>query len=105
MCGIAGKVALHHMPDAQTVRRMTRRLSHRGPDAEGVMILDNNAVFGHRRLSIIDLSESANQPMQDDSQRYTIVYNGEVYNYLELRKALKDAGVHFRTHSDTEVVL
>ena len=105
MCGIAGKVALHHVPDVQTVQRITRRLSHRGPDAEGVMVLGNNAVFGHRRLSIIDLSENANQPMQDDSQRYTIVYNGEVYNYLELRKVLMDAGVHFMTQSDTEVVL
>ncbi len=105
MCGIAGKVSLHHRPDVQTVQRMTHRLSHRGPDAEGVINIDNNAVFGHRRLSIIDLSASANQPMQDDSKRYTIVYNGEVYNYLELRKVLIDEGVHFRTKSDTEVVL
>jgi len=105
MCGIVGKVSFHHTPDVQTVQRITRRLAHRGPDAEGVMMIDNNAVFGHRRLSIIDLSESANQPMQDDSQRYTIVYNGEVYNYLELRKVLMDTGVHFRTQSDTEVVL
>lgn len=105
MCGIAGKVALHHKPDFQTVQRMTRRLSHRGPDSEGVMNIDNNAVFGHRRLSIIDLNENANQPMQDDSQRYTIVYNGEVYNYLELRKVLINTGIHFRTKSDTEVVL
>lgn len=105
MCGIAGKVALNHVPDVQAVERMTRRLSHRGPDAEGVMVLGDNAAFGHRRLSIIDLSESANQPMQDDSRRYTIVYNGEVYNYLELRKVLLDAGVNFSTQSDTEVVL
>ena len=104
MCGIAGKVSFLHMPDVQAVQRMTRSLSHRGPDAEGIMI-SGNAVFGHRRLSIIDLSESANQPMQDDSQRYMIVYNGEVYNYLELRKLLVEEGVHFRTQSDTEVVL
>ncbi|MCM2284788.1 MAG: asparagine synthase (glutamine-hydrolyzing) [Desulfobacula sp.] len=105
MCGIAGKVALHHRPDVQSVQRITRSLSHRGPDAEGIMALDNHVVFGHRRLSIIDLSTSANQPMQDDSKRYTITYNGEVYNYLELRKVLLDEGVHFRTQSDTEVVL
>ena len=105
MCGFAGKVSLGHRPDFDTVQRMTRRLSHRGPDAEGVKNIDNNAVFGHRRLAIIDLSETANQPMQDISGRYTIVYNGEVYNYRELRKVLESAGIRFQTNSDTEVVL
>jgi len=101
MCGIAGKVAFHHMPDAQLVQKITHRLSHRGPDAEGLMVVDNNAVFGHRRLSIIDLTENANQPMQDESKRYTITYNGEVYNYKELKRLLIDEGAHFRTQSDT----
>ncbi len=80
-------------------------LAHRGPDGEGFWINKRkNVGFAHRRLSIIDLSNAAAQPMHY-AQRYTIVYNGEIYNYIELRKELKKAGYHFSSGSDTEVIL
>lgn len=81
---------------------MTRRLAHRGPDAEGFFI-ENEVALGHRRLSIIDLSENANQPMQDASGRYVLVFNGEIYNYREVQGLLPD--YPFRTKSDSEVIL
>ncbi|MFZ4647483.1 MAG: asparagine synthase (glutamine-hydrolyzing), partial [Gemmataceae bacterium] len=81
---------------------MTNSIAHRGPDAEG-FYHDENIALGHRRLSIIDLSAAANQPMHDASGRYVITYNGEIYNYKEVRSALPD--YPFRTQSDSEVVL
>ncbi|MFA5261031.1 MAG: asparagine synthase (glutamine-hydrolyzing) [Candidatus Omnitrophota bacterium] len=100
MCGING---LFGFPDAAAhVRAMNQCLRHRGPDAEGVW-QDGRLVLGHRRLAIIDLSESANQPMEKDG--LALVYNGEVYNYRALRSALERRGARFQTHSDTEVVL
>jgi asparagine synthase (glutamine-hydrolysing) len=103
MCGINGVVGL---PDAvlseESVRRMSRSMSHRGPDAEGVHI-GRGVALGHRRLSIIDLSTAANQPLKDSSGRYVIVFNGEVYNFMEIRAQL--AEFEFHTGSDTEVVL
>ncbi len=81
---------------------MTDSMFHRGPDAEGFFI-DRELGLGHRRLSIIDLSASANQPFQDVTGRYTIIFNGEIYNYVELKPFLSD--YPFRTHSDTEVIL
>ncbi|MGB4853369.1 MAG: asparagine synthetase B, partial [Ignavibacteria bacterium] len=83
---------------------MTDRLIHRGPDNEGIVNLDS-ITLGHRRLSIIDLSSKANQPMKTPDGRYHIVYNGEVYNFQEIRNELKKLGVNFQTHSDTEVIL
>lgn len=106
MCGIVGMVgrrASSKKPSA-TLDRMLLAVRHRGPDATGVWCEDQ-IELGHARLSIIDLSDAANQPMVDDSGRYVLVYNGEVYNYRELRKELEAAGYHFRTASDTEVVL
>lgn len=82
--------------------RMTRRLAHRGPDAEGVYI-DDGIALGHRRLSIIDLSDDANQPMTDASGRYVLVFNGEIYNYQSVKAALPD--YPFRSKSDSEVIL
>ena len=73
-----------------------------GPDAEG-FFMDGELAFGHRRLSIIDLSEAANQPFEDASGRYTIIFNGEIYNYAEIKPSLSD--YPFRTHGDTEVIL
>lgn len=88
---------------------MSDALAHRGPDGEGVWINENGtAGFSHRRLAIIDLSPAAAQPMHYPSsvnRRYTIVYNGEIYNYIELKEALQKKGYIFHTQSDTEVIL
>jgi asparagine synthase (glutamine-hydrolysing) len=86
------------------VEAMSQRLSHRGPDASGIAAT-GPLVLGHRRLSIIDLSAAANQPMWDASRRLLIVINGEIYNFRDLRGELEQRGLHFRTSSDTEVVL
>jgi len=100
MCGINGIIGL---PDARgKVAGMNRCIQHRGPDADGVWA-DQQVALGHQRLSIIDLSASANQPMVKD--HLAIVYNGEVYNFPQLKQSLEKDGVVFKTHSDTEVVL
>lgn len=104
MCGIAGKIYSGKAPETDTVSAMCDQMIHRGPDNSGIEML-NGIVLGHRRLSIIDLSDNANQPMASQEGRYHIVYNGEVYNYRELRKELKQSGLIFNTQSDTEVVL
>jgi asparagine synthase (glutamine-hydrolysing) len=86
---------------------MLRTLGHRGPDGSGTWG-DNskhNVTLGHRRLSIIDLSDAAAQPMEDSSGRFVLVHNGEIYNYLEIRGELERRGANFRSHSDTEVIL
>jgi asparagine synthase (glutamine-hydrolysing) len=100
MCGIAGITG----PGAEldVVRRMSHALQHRGPDGSGLWS-DPGVALGHRRLKIIDLTEAGQQPMSTADARYTIVYNGEVYNYQELRKELTD--FHFHSQTDTEVVL
>jgi asparagine synthase (glutamine-hydrolysing) len=103
MCGIAGFVGFG---SAQDLEAMTDALSHRGPDGSGLWIAPDAPVFlGHRRLSIVDLQGGA-QPMWDAAGEIGVVYNGEVYNHLELRRTLEAAGHHFRTsHSDTEVLI
>jgi len=83
---------------------MTRALSHRGPDAEGI-IMDGPAALGHRRLSIIDLSTTNNQPMLDTTGRFLLVFNGEIYNFREVRRDLESRGHSFTTQGDTEVLL
>ncbi len=84
---------------------MTDAIAHRGPEGEGFWISSNGRVgFGHRRLSIIDLSEAGAQPMHY-MERYTITYNGEIYNYLEVKQALEKQGYHFKSSCDTEVIL
>ena len=90
--------------DIEGCRAATAAIAHRGPDAAGEWH-DSHAFMGHRRLTIIDLSAAANQPFHDESGRYVLSYNGEIYNYLELRRELEQAGVRFRTESDTEVLL
>lgn len=87
-----------------TLTRMLASIAHRGPDGEGTHQVPNQALFGHRRLAIIDLEHGA-QPMVSPCGRYTLVYNGELYNYRELRQALNKAGRPCRTESDTEVLL
>lgn len=105
MCGIAGIVGLGPASGA-AIRRMTKVQRHRGPDGEGVWFSpDGRVALGHRRLAIIDLSERAAQPMVDPTGRYVITYNGEIYNYIEIRGELKRLGVSFRSDSDTEVIL
>ena len=105
MCGIAGVVYRDGRPvDRGLVQRMGACLRHRGPDDEGEYT-GGGAGIAHTRLSIIDLSESGRQPMRSDDGRYVIAYNGEVYNFRELRHTLERCGHEFRGRSDTEVVL
>lgn len=105
MCGIAGIMNLDGGPvNCADIKRMTDALAHRGPDGEGQWC-DGPVGLGHRRLAIIDLSEEASQPMDSLDGRYVITYNGEVYNFRELRRELEKGGSRFRSHSDTEVVL
>ena len=104
MCGIAGHLSWGPPPDDDLVARMTRGLAHRGPDGEGVTTVGPVAL-GHRRLAIIDLSRAADQPMTDVSGAYWIVFNGEIYNYRELRSELMKRDSRFKTQSDTEVIL
>jgi asparagine synthase (glutamine-hydrolysing) len=105
MCGIAGLIHTDGAPVSPVVlKRMTDAIAHRGPDGEGHWI-DSNIGLGHRRLAIIDLSPAAHQPMQSANERYILSYNGEVYNFRELRTQLEALGYAFRSGSDTEVVL
>ena len=135
MCGICGIFSFNRAVEHRLIQGMTQEMKHRGPDDEGYILLDTNnsksiqrrgedtvdllkdkmepvtgdddfkpnLVFGHRRLSIIDLSEKGHQPM--GRQGNWIVYNGEIYNYIELRRELTTKGHDFITESDTEVIL
>src|SRR5437762_199406 len=96
MCGIAGKLSWADPPIPDLLDRMNGRMAHRGPNAAGVMV-KGPVGFGHRRLSILDLRPAGNQPMWDSSGRYAITFNGEIYNYLDLRAELSRAGATFRT--------
>jgi asparagine synthase (glutamine-hydrolysing) len=105
MCGIAGILHLDGRPaQPRLVRRMAGALAHRGPDGEGVFT-DGSVGLGHRRLAIIDLSPAGHQPMQSADGRHVLTYNGEIYNFNELRSELEALGRHFRSRSDSEVVL
>jgi asparagine synthase (glutamine-hydrolysing) len=101
MCGIAGIIGEN--AKSNVIDDMLMVQHHRGPDYKGKW-LEDGVALGHNRLSIIDLSNSANQPFSDNTKRYTIVFNGEIYNYIELRKKLKSS-YKFETSSDTEVLL
>ena len=108
MCGIAGIVGRLDHSSQSVVAGMLDAMVHRGPDQEGLSVYaeaPQGAVFGHRRLSIIDLSEAGRQPMTHQASGVSIVFNGECYNYLELRRELEQAGHAFVSNSDTEVVL
>ncbi len=106
MCGISGIIHFNAQPiSLQKIKKTTDEIAHRGPDGEGHWISPNGFVaLGHRRLSIIDLSNLSSQPLHF-ANRYTIVYNGEIYNYLELKKQLLAKGYTFKTTGDTEVLV
>ncbi|MCI5211551.1 MAG: asparagine synthase (glutamine-hydrolyzing) [Candidatus Electrothrix sp. ATG2] len=106
MCGIAG-IFRHtgvSQADVEQVKQMNALQKHRGPDDEG-LFADSRVVLGHRRLAIIDLSRDGKQPFASDDGRYQLVFNGELYNYIEIRKELIRHGWTFRTKTDTEVLL
>jgi asparagine synthase (glutamine-hydrolysing) len=132
MCGIAGIISFKRYVDASEIKLMADALRHRGPDDEGYFAInfkenkgyplvgdeskwegahlnsfnkEANMFFAHRRLSIIDLSPAGHQPMATDDGKIWIVYNGEIYNYIELREELRSSGYRFKTNTDTEVVL
>ena len=126
MCGLAGVISYNKNLDASIINQMTDLISYRGPDDEGALSLNletnkiktfkrsselninfrNGKIFlGHRRLSIIDLTKDGHQPMSYMDGRYWIIYNGEIYNYIELKKELKSLGYKFKSQTDTEVIL
>src|SRR5882672_5906201 len=105
MCGITGIVYTDptHPVDGTLLRRMTKALAHRGPDADGYLF-GQGAALGHRRLSIIDLS-TGDQPIYNEDRTKAIVFNGEIYNFRELRAELEARGHRFATSSDTEAIV
>ena len=110
MCGISGIVGRLAPGDAERIAAANRSMNHRGPDDEGLWQFGNpgdpfGAVLGHRRLSIIDLRHAASQPMVDVATGVALVFNGEIYNFLELRRSLEEAGDRFETNGDSEVIL
>jgi asparagine synthase (glutamine-hydrolysing) len=110
MCGIVGFLSRKNDNDIETrigrLERMAARISHRGPDDTGFWAHpDLNVNLGFRRLAILDLTPAGHQPMQSSERRFTLIYNGEIYNYRELRNQLLSLGHSFRGHSDTEVAL
>jgi len=107
MCGISGIITKQVTPEADLdalIGRFNSRLKHRGPDAAGSWC-HSNIALGHRRLSIIDLSDAGNQPMSTTDNNYLIIFNGEIYNFRELKEELMTKGHQFHTASDTEVIL
>ena len=106
MCGITGKIYFNPNKSVSTdmIKKMTDRLAHRGPDDAGIFV-NGQVGLGHRRLSIIDLTKAGHQPMADVDNKIFIVYNGEIYNFLELRKELETDGIKFKSRTDTEVII
>ena len=106
MCGITGLFNLNGdaLNEVNSLENACYSLKHRGPDNSAIY-KSPFAILGHTRLSIIDTSNSANQPISDISGRYTMVFNGEIYNFKELKKELIKDGISFKSQSDTEVLL
>ena len=106
MCGIGGIVNINNSKiDPEIVNNISRSLEHRGPDNSSIKFISESIALVHARLSIIDLNDRSNQPLFSSDQRYSIVFNGEIYNYKEIRKDLERKGVCFQTEGDTEVLL
>lgn len=105
MCGICGIINFkdQHVKDSP-IRKMMQIMKHRGPDDEGVFVEDNVGL-GFVRLSIIDLSPAGHQPMLSNDQRYVMIFNGEIFNYIEIRKELQEKGYKFKTQTDSEILL
>lgn len=103
MCGIAGIVG--RKANRSKVLTMLETQKHRGPDFTDYYCEENKIALGHNRLSIIDLSSNANQPFTSNCGNYVVVFNGEIYNYIELREELVDLGYSFKSQTDTEVIL
>jgi len=105
MCGLCGELRFDaSFPEAAVIERMKEKLQKRGPDSEGTYI-NAPVALGHRRLAIIDLSDKAAQPMQDEVAGVPLVFNGMLYNYPDLRKELQGLGHNFKSTGDTEVIL
>src|SRR5215217_3707038 len=106
MCGICG---VFGQADEQLIKSMLARIAHRGPDDEGHYVAETSAGervgLGHRRLSIIDLSPAGHEPMPDESGEIWLTFNGEIYNFKELRRELESLGHGFRSETDAEVIL
>ena len=103
MCGINGIIYKNNKPILSEIQKMNESIKHRGPDDEGIFRFEN-VLLGHRRLSILDLSKKGKQPMSSDG-RYWITYNGEIYNFLEIKDQLLQLGHIFYSNTDTEVIL
>ena len=105
MCGIAGLLHLDGSAVATSdLVKMTDSIAHRGPDGQGQWV-EKNIGLGHRRLAILDLTDAAKQPMFSSDNRFVMVYNGEIYNFVELKSELSSLGHQFTSRSDTEVLL
>src|SRR6266478_4901835 len=104
MCGIAGHIALEGALLPRGLALLTAAQRHRGPDAEGSWS-DDRCALGHRRLSIIDLSEAGRQPLSNEDGSVWITFNGEIYNFEALRRELEGLGHQFRSRTDTEVIV
>ena len=106
MCGITGILRFTNFVSEQEIKDFTDSLKHRGPDGAGYKVFETGYIaLGHRRLSILDLSDAGHQPMSYGNGRYWITFNGEIYNFIEVRKDLEKLGHKFKSDSDTEVVL
>jgi asparagine synthase (glutamine-hydrolysing) len=101
MCGILGVIG---NVEKEVFKHALDTLTHRGPDDFGIETIDGQITLGHRRLSIVDIN-NGHQPMFDNTKRFSVIFNGEIYNFIEIKKELESIGYQFRTHSDTEVLL
>ena len=106
MCGIAGLLRIDGKVEESSLARMSANLAHRGPDDDGLWVSEDAKVgLAHRRLAIIDLGPAGHQPMTNEDGSIWLVYNGEIYNYIEIKRRLEDLGHRFRSNSDTETII